>query len=367
LKYKESVNIETREAAGMAGNSFGNSFKITTFGESHGDAVGVIVDGVTPGVELDEKYIQAQMDRRKPGQSPVTSPRKEYDVINILSGMFEGKTTGTTLFIMLHNKDMRPAAYDDIKYSFRPGHADYTYLKKYGIRDYRGSGRASGRETAGRVAGGAVARKLLENRGVSVIAYTTEIGGIKCHTFNESVIEQNDVRACDPIAAIEMVKKIEHLAEIGDSCGGIVECRIRGLCAGIGEPVFDKLDAELAKAMLSIGAVKGIEFGAGFAAAEMLGSEHNDQMNISGFLSNHAGGIVGGISTGEEIVFRMAVKPTSSISAPQRTMDIHGQEQIIETFGRHDPCICPRIIPVVEAMACIVTEDLLKRQAALHD
>lgn len=351
----------------MAGNSFGNSFKITTFGESHGEAVGVIVDGVTPGVELDEQYIQVQMDRRKPGQSSVTSPRKEYDVIRILSGMFEGKTTGTPLFIMLHNKDMRPAAYDDIKYSFRPGHADYTYLKKYGIRDHRGSGRASGRETAGRVAGGAVARKLLENRGVSVIAYTKEVGGFRCHTFNESAIEQNDVRACDPIAASKMIEKIEYLAAVGDSCGGIVECRIRGLHAGVGEPVFDKLDAELAKAMLSIGAVKGIEFGAGFAAAEMLGSEHNDEMDSSGFLSNNAGGIVGGISTGEEILFRMAVKPTSSISVPQHTIDIHGQEQRIETIGRHDPCICPRIIPVVEAMACIVIEDMLKRQSALHN
>ncbi|CAM4438047.1 chorismate synthase [Paenibacillus endophyticus] len=350
----------------MAGNTYGESFKITTFGESHGEAVGVIVDGVTPGVELDEKYIQTQMDRRKPGQSSVTSPRKEYDVISILSGMFEGKTTGTPLFIMLHNKDMRPDAYSDIQYSFRPGHADYTYLQKYGIRDHRGSGRASGRETAGRVAGGAVARKLLEAKGISVVAYTTEIGGIKCETFVEESIEQNAVRACDPEAAVKMIEKIERLAEIGDSCGGIVECRIRGVQPGIGEPVFDKLDAELAKAMLSIGAVKGIEFGAGFAAAGMLGSEHNDEMNKEGFLSNFAGGIIGGISTGEEIVFRIAVKPTSSISLPQHTVDIHGNEKMIETIGRHDPCICPRIIPVVEAMACIVVEDLLKRQAAMH-
>ncbi|WP_138751251.1 chorismate synthase [Paenibacillus sinopodophylli] len=350
----------------MAGNTYGESFKITTFGESHGEAVGVIVDGVTPGVELDEQYIQLQMDRRKPGQSSVTSPRKEYDIISILSGMFEGKTTGTPLFIMLHNKDMRPDAYSDIQYSFRPGHADFTYLQKYGIRDHRGSGRASGRETAGRVAGGAVARKLLENKGISIVAYTKEIGGIKCETFVEESIEQNAVRACDPEAAVRMIKKIEHLASIGDSCGGIVECRIRGMKPGIGEPVFDKLDAELAKAMLSIGAVKGIEFGAGFAAADMLGSEHNDEMSKDGFLSNHAGGIIGGISTGEEIVFRIAVKPTSSISLPQHTVDIHGDEKMIETIGRHDPCICPRIIPVVEAMACIVVEDLWKRQAAMH-
>ncbi|WP_053376121.1 chorismate synthase [Paenibacillus sp. FJAT-27812] len=351
----------------MAGSTYGSSFKITTFGESHGEAVGVIVDGVTPGVELDEQYIQTQMDRRKPGQSSVTSPRKEYDIISILSGMFEGKTTGTPLFIMLHNKDMRPDAYSDIQYSFRPGHADYTYLQKYGLRDHRGSGRASGRETAGRVAGGAVARKLLENKGISVVAYTTEIGGIKCETFHEDEIEKNAVRACDPEAAKRMIEKIEHLASVGDSCGGIVECRIKGVKPGIGEPVFDKLDAELAKAMLSIGAVKGIEFGAGFAAAEMLGSEHNDEMSKDGFLTNHAGGIIGGISTGEEIVFRIAVKPTSSISLPQNTIDIHGQEKQIETIGRHDPCICPRIIPVVEAMACIVVEDLIKRQAAMHE
>ncbi|WP_019637938.1 chorismate synthase [Paenibacillus fonticola] len=349
----------------MAGNTFGEVFKITTFGESHGAAVGVIVDGVTPGVELTEAYIQAQMDRRKPGQSSVTTPRKEYDIISIKSGMFEGKTTGTPLFIMLENKDMRPEAYSDIQNAFRPGHADFTYLQKYGIRDHRGSGRASGRETAGRVAAGAVARKLLELRGVQVVAYTKELGGIRCETFNEEIIEQNAVRACDPDAAVRMIERVEELAAAGDSCGGIVECRIRGVKAGLGEPVFDKLDAELAKAMLSIGAVKGIEFGAGFAAADMLGSEHNDGMDASGFLSNNAGGILGGISTGNEIVFRIVVKPTSSISVPQQTMNIRGEEQEIVTIGRHDPSICPRIIPVVEAMACLVLEDHYKRQAAM--
>ncbi len=303
----------------MAGNSFGDAFRITTFGESHGEAVGVIVDGVTPGVELDEPYIQVQMDRRKPGQSSVTSPRKEYDRIRILSGVYEGKTTGTPLCILLHNTDMRPEAYSDIQHSFRPGHADYTYLMKYGIRDHRGSGRASGRETAGRVAAGAVARRLLENRGVSVVAYTKAIGGIVCNTFVESEIERNAVRACDPHAALQMIQRIESLASAGNSCGGIVECRIRGVMPGIGEPVFDKLDADLAKSMLSIGAIKGIEFGAGFAAADMLGSEHNDEMNTDGFLSNHSGGIIGGISTGNEIIFRVVVKPTSSISVPQHT------------------------------------------------
>ncbi|MFC5468813.1 chorismate synthase [Cohnella suwonensis] len=349
----------------MAGNVFGERIQITTFGESHGEAVGVIVDGVTPGVEIDEAYIQVQMDRRKPGQSTVTSPRKEYDKVNILSGLFEGKTTGTPLFIILFNKDMRPEDYDEIKHSFRPGHADFTYLKKYGLRDHRGSGRASGRETAARVAAGAVARKLLEQRGVSVIAYTTEIGGIQCRNYVEGSIEANPVRACDPEAAAKMIEKIESLASVGDSCGGIVECKLRGVNPGLGEPVFDKLDAEIAKAMLSIGAIKGIEFGAGFAAAKMLGSEHNDQMNADGFISNHSGGIIGGISTGADIVFRVAVKPASSISIPQHTVHVNGEEQVIVTKGRHDPCICPRIVPVVEAMACLVIEDHFKRQAAM--
>ncbi|SFL67509.1 chorismate synthase [Paenibacillus sp. 1_12] len=351
----------------MAGNSFGEVFKITTFGESHGAAVGVIVDGVTPGIEIDEAYIQIQLDRRKPGQSTVTSPRKESDIVHILSGMYEGKTTGTPLCMVMHNHDMQSSAYNDIQHAFRPGHADFTYLQKYGIRDHRGSGRASGRETAGRVAAGAVARKLLERRGVSIVAYTKAIGGIQCETFDEQEIERNAARACDPMAAKAMIAKIEALAAVGNSCGGIVECRIRGVLPGIGEPVFDKLDAELARAMLSIGAIKGIEYGAGFAAADMLGSEHNDQMQTSGFMSNHAGGIIGGISTGEEIVFRVAVKPTSSISVPQQTINVNGEEQSIVTEGRHDPCICPRIVPVIEAMACLVLEDQFKRQAAMHD
>lgn len=350
----------------MAGSTFGERFTITTFGESHGEAVGVIVDGVTPGVEIDEAYIQKQMDRRRPGQSSVTTPRKEYDVIRIVSGVFEGKTTGAPLCIQLNNHDMRPSAYDAIQNAYRPGHADFTYHSKYGHRDHRGSGRASGRETAGRVAGGAVARKLLERRGVEIVAFTREIGGIACQTVDEAQIEKNPVRAADPVAAEAMVRKIEALAAAGDSCGGIVECRIRGVQPGIGEPTFDKLDAELARAMLSIGAVKGIEFGAGFAATKMQGSEHNDGMDKNGFLTNHAGGIVGGISTGAEIVLRIAVKPTSSISVPQQTINQAGEEQTIVTEGRHDPCICPRVVPVVEAMAALVVEDHYKRHVALH-
>jgi chorismate synthase len=350
----------------MAGNSFGDMFRVTTFGESHGEAVGVIVDGVTPGIEIDHEYIQKQMDRRKPGQSSITTSRKEYDNVTMLSGIFEGKTTGTPVFMILYNHDMRPQAYDDIKNLFRPGHADFSYFKKYGLRDYRGSGRASGRETAGRVAAGALARKMLERRGISVLAYTTEVGGIKSSNFVESFIEENPVRTCDPEAAIEMKEKIEMLASVGDSCGGIVECRVRGVIPGLGEPVFDKLDADIAKAMLSIGAVKGIEFGAGFAATSMLGSQHNDEMDENGFLSNNSGGLIGGISTGQEIVFRIAVKPTSSISVAQKTIDINENEKEIITKGRHDPCICPRIVPVVEAMVCIVLEDHFKRHLAMQ-
>ncbi|MBN2658844.1 MAG: chorismate synthase [Spirochaetales bacterium] len=350
----------------MAGSSFGESFKITTFGESHGGAVGVIIDGVKPGLSLSEEDIQMQMDRRKPGQSSVTTPRKELDEVHIMSGLFEGKTTGTPILVILYNKDAMPSAYNDIKDKFRPGHADFTFLKKFGIRDYRGSGRASGRETAGRVAAGAVARKILGERGVTVTAYTKEAAGIKCETIDFDVIEKNPMRACDSAAAAKMVPIIEKLAEEGDSMGGIVECRISGVAPGLGEPVFDKIEADLAKAMMSLGAVKGFEIGSGFSCASMKGSEHNDPMDRNGFVSNNAGGTLGGITTGEDIVFRIAVKPTSSISKIQRTVDLEGNEVDIVTEGRHDPCICPRIVPVVEAMACLVLEDHYKRQEALH-
>jgi chorismate synthase len=350
----------------MPGSSFGQLFRITTFGESHGGAVGVVVDGATPNVDLCEADIQVQLDRRKPGQSSVTTPRSEPDTVQIRSGVFEGKTTGTPILMILFNKDARPAAYDLIKDVFRPGHADYTYLKKYGIRDYHGSGRASGRETAGRVAAGAIAQKLLARRGVSITAYTWRAGGVQCKTIDFDQIEKNPMRACDPAAAVEMVKRVEEAKAAGDSVGGIIECRVRGLPAGLGEPVFDRLDAELAHAILSIGATKGIEFGTGFAAADMHGSEHNDPMGPAGFLTNHAGGIIGGISTGTELVFRTVVKPTSSIGRPQETVDVAGHPRTITIEGRHDPCICPRIVPVVEAMTAIVLEDQFKRQAALH-
>ncbi len=349
----------------MAGSSFGHVFRLTTFGESHGGAVGVVVDGVTPGLEISEQDIQTQLDRRKPGQSFITTPRKEPDTVRILSGIFEGRTTGTPVMLILYNSDADPSAYDGIKGMFRPGHADFTYLRKYGIRDYRGSGRASGRETAGRVAAGAIARKLLARRGVEVLAYTVRAAGIQCEQFVPDQIEHNMLRACDPDAATRMMERIAGIRDREDSVGGIVECRVRGVDPGLGEPVFDKLDAHLAHAMLSVGAVKGIEFGAGFAAADMTGSEHNDQMRAGGFVTNNAGGIIGGISTGTEIVFRVAVKPVSSIARPQKTVDLDGAEQTIRTEGRHDTCICPRLVPVIEAMACLVIEDHYKRQAAL--
>jgi chorismate synthase len=350
----------------MPGSSFGHLFRITTFGESHGGAVGVVVDGATPNVDLCEADIQVQLDRRKPGQSSVTTPRSEPDTVQIRSGVFEGKTTGTPILLILFNKDARPAAYDPIKDIYRPGHADFTYLKKYGIRDFHGSGRASGRETAGRVAAGAIARKFLARRGVSIAAYTWRAGGVQCQTIDYDQVEKNPMRACDALAAAEMVKRVEEAKAAGDSVGGIIECRVQGLPPGLGEPVFDKLDAELAHAILSIGATKGIEFGTGFAAADMRGSEHNDAMTPSGFVTNHAGGIIGGISTGAELIFRTAVKPTSSISRPQQTIDTDGHPRTITIEGRHDPCICPRIVPVVEAMTALVLEDHFKRQAALH-
>lgn len=350
----------------MAGSTFGHLFRLSTFGESHGGAVGVVVDGVTPGLEITERDIQVQLDRRKPGQSSITTPRKEPDIVHILSGTFEGKTTGTPILMILYNSDADPSAYDDIKDAFRPGHADYTYLQKYGIRDWRGSGRASGRETSGRVAAGAIAQKLLAGMGVSIIAYTRKSAGIECETYEPAEIERNPLRAADAAAAQRMLERIEAIKATDDSVGGIIECRVNGVPAGLGEPVFDKLDAELAHAMLSIGSVKGIEFGAGFAAAEMTGSEHNDAMNEGGFVTNNAGGIIGGISTGNEIVFRIVVKPTSSISREQQTVGTDGRARPIRTEGRHDACICPRIVPVVEAMTALVLIDHHKRQQALH-
>lgn len=349
----------------MSGSSFGNIFKITTFGESHGKGVGVIIDGVTPGIEITEEEIQYHLDRRKPGQSSITTQRKESDKIHILSGVFEGKTTGTSMGMVLYNEDQISSDYNSIKDLFRPGHADFTYLQKYGIRDHRGSGRASGRETSARVAAGAVAMKILKSKGINITAYTIKAAGISCRERDFSVIEKNNMRACDINAAKEMEQRVIALSDEGDSVGGVVECTVTGVNPGLGEPVFDKIDAELAKAMVSLGAVKAIEFGSGFKCADMKGSEHNDAMDKDGFKTNNAGGIIGGITTGEDIIFRIAVKPTSSISKKQKTVDIKGVEKLIKTEGRHDPCICPRIVPVVESMTALVLIDMYKRQAAL--
>ena len=350
----------------MSGSTYGKIFTVSTFGESHGGAVGVVVDGVTPGIALCEADIQYDLDRRRPGQSSITTARAETDTVKIMSGIFEGKTTGTPLMMLIMNSDARSCDYDNIKELFRPGHADYTYNKKYGIRDHRGSGRASGRETAGRVAAGAVAKKLLAAKGIKITAHTLVIGNLKCEKYEPDFIEKNPVRACDSSVAAAMEQRILEAKSEGNSIGGIVECRVSGVPAGIGEPVFDKLDAELAKVIISIGGIKGIEFGAGFAAAAMTGRQHNDAMSPAGFITNNAGGIIGGISTGAEIVFRAVVKPTSSISMEQDTIDINGNAVICATKGRHDPCLCPRIVPVVESMTAIVLIDLIKQQAALN-
>lgn len=341
----------------MPGSSFGHYLLISTFGESHGVGIGVTMDGVPPGLEISEEAIQEQLDRRKPGQSDITTPRKESDKVSILSGVFEGKTTGTPLAMLLHNTDIRTSDYGGIVKKFRPGHADFTYLKKYGFRDWRGSGRASGRETATRVAAGAVARRWLNEQGVSILGFVKSAVGISCETFDMDYIERNSMRACDRAAAQKMEARIRELIEIGDSAGGVIECRINGVPPGLGDPVFDKLEANLGKAILSIGAVRGFEIGAGFRAADMRGSEHNDQMDSDGFRSNNAGGIIGGISTGQEIIFRAAIKPPSSISLIQTTRNTDGETVEISTEGRHDPIICPRIVPVIEAMAAIVLMD----------
>ncbi|MCX6799311.1 MAG: chorismate synthase [Candidatus Diapherotrites archaeon] len=352
----------------MSGNVFGKSFQIITFGESHGKAVGVVIDGVQAGLRIGEDDIQKELDRRRPGQSAVTTPRKEEDKVEILSGVFEGKTTGAPIAMLVWNKGMDSSKYEKIKDLFRPGQADFTYFKKFGFRDYRGGGRASGRETIARVAGGAVAKKILAKKGISVVGYSTEIGGIKAKKFDEQEIERNSVRCADKQAAAKMEKAILAAKAKGDSVGGIVEIVARNVPAGLGEPVFGKLGAEIAKALMSIGAVKGVEIGAGFAAARMKGSECNDAMRSSGgkvaFKSNNAGGILGGISTGQEIVARIAVKPTPSISIPQKTVDIHGKNSAIKIKGMHDPCICPRVVPVAEAMVALVLADALLTQQA---
>jgi len=355
----------------MAGNAIGNHFRVTTFGESHGRAIGAIIDGVRPGLLIDPAFIQHELDRRRPGQSNVTTPRSEADQVEILSGVYEGRTTGTPICMIIWNKDQQSKAYDKIKGMFRPGHAGYTYLAKYGISDYRGGGRSSGRETAARVAAGAVAKNLLARRGIRIVAHTQEAAGIRARTFDPAVIEQNPLRCADPAAARAMERRVLRMKKEGDSVGGVVEVRVMNPPVGLGEPVFDKLEADLAKSLMSIGAIKGFEVGNGFAAARMRGSQNNDPMYVekgTGRVrtrTNNAGGIAGGISNGEDIVVRIAVKPPSSIRKEQETVTVDGKPAVISVEGRHDPCICPRVVPVAESMVALTLFDHLTRQRLL--
>ncbi len=343
----------------MNSNSYGEFFKITTFGESHGAAVGVIIDGCPAGLEINEEDIQKELDRRKPGQSKVSTLRKEDDSVEILSGVFEGKTTGTPVALMVRNTSQRSQDYNDIKDLFRPGHADYTYFKKFGIRDYRGGGRASARETIGRVAAGAVAKKILALKGIDILGYIIQIENIMAEKFDRDFIEQNPIRTADVDAYPLMEEAILKAKMEQDSVGGVIELCIKNVPAGLGEPVFDRLNARLAYAIMSIPAVKGVEFGAGFKAAAMRGSQNNDEITPDGFLSNNAGGTLGGISSGQDIILRFAVKPTSSILTPKKTIDIYGNPHEIVTKGRHDPCVAPRGVVVAEAMAALTIVDMM--------
>ena len=366
------------------GNTFGKNFSVTTFGESHGVALGCVIDGCPAGIPLTKEMIQKALNRRRPGVSPdgklnaSVTARTEADEVEILSGVFEDRTTGTPIALEVRNTSQHSKDYGNLDLTFRPGHADYTYDIKYdGNRDYRGGGRSSGRETLARVAAGAVASQVLALKGIKITAYTIRAAGINAEKRELSQIEKNALRAPDNEAAARMNARIEELRAAGDSAGGIIECIVQGCPAGLGQPVFDKLDADLAKAMLSIGAVKGFEIGDGFAAADSLGSTNNDCMHAEGgrpvFDSNHAGGVLGGLSSGADIVFRVAVKPVPSIFKPQQTVkrcgdfSAHGQAKYetteLQIQGRHDICLCPRIVPVVEAMTALVLADFLLRDS----
>jgi chorismate synthase len=353
-----------RDGANMPGNTFGTLFKITTWGESHGKAVGVVIDGCPPKLPLTETMIQRMLDRRRPGRSSASTPRKEPDQAMIMSGVFEGMTTGTPIMIMVENKDAKSKAYSPYATIYRPGHGDISYMAKYGIRDWRGGGRASARETVARVAAGAVAKVILEKYGISVVAYTLELGGIKAVNHDLSAIDHNMFLCPDSNAAEKMALRVDTIKNQGDSLGGVVEIVASGVPAGLGNPVFEKLDAELAKAVMSIGAVKGVEIGAGFEAARMLGSENNDPITPEGFLSNNAGGILAGISNGDKIVVRAAVKPIPSIAIQQKTITTENKQETISVKGRHDISAIPRINIVCEAMVCIVLVDQLLQQKA---
>ena len=341
----------------MAGNSFGEIFRITTYGESHGKGIGAVIDGCPSGIALSPPDFEAEMGRRRPGLGAFDTPRKEEDAVEILSGVFEGLTTGAPISLFIPNKDARSKSYELLKSLFRPGHADYTYFKKYGHFDFHGAGRYSARETAARVAAGVVAGKIIEPAGIRVIAYTIELGGIKADSFDLNRLGESSLQCPDPKAEALMEVALKKAKEDGDSLGGIVEAKVTGCPAGLGEPVFDRLDADLAKAVMSIGAVKGVEIGAGFQAARLKGSENNDPISPQGFKSNNAGGILGGISNGDEIILRAAVKPIPSIGIEQETIDRDGNPATIKMTGRFDVCAIPRVIPVIEAMVKVTLAD----------
>jgi chorismate synthase len=342
----------------MSGNSFGLLFAVTTFGESHGPAMGCIIDGCPPGLELEAADIQADLERRRPGRSRHTTQRNEPDQVQILSGVFEGVTTGTPIGLLVENKDQRSHDYSGIKDKFRPGHADYTYQQKYGIRDYRGGGRSSARETTMRVAAGAIARKYLRERlGVEIRGYLAQLGPIALEAMDLSAIDDNPFFCADPGRVPELEQFMDQLREAGDSIGAKLSILARNVPPGLGEPVFDKLEADLAKGLMSINAVKGVEIGAGFAAVSQRGSEHRDQMTPDGFDKNDAGGTLGGISSGQDILASIALKPTSSIAIPGKTVDKTGQRSEIVTTGRHDPCVGLRAVPIAEAMVALVLMD----------
>jgi chorismate synthase len=355
----------------MAGSTFGHLFRVTTFGESHGGAVGGVVDGCPPGLALSEGDLQSELDRRKPGQSDLTTPRKEEDTVRIVSGVFNGETTGTPIAFFALSKDVRSEDYSELKDLFRPSHADMTYVAKYGRRDWRGSGRASARETLARVGAGAIAQKLLRERHqIEIVSGVEQVGHIRTSidwkTVTRTLVDSNNVRCPDSVAAAEMARLIEEVRDDGDSIGGVIRGIIRGVPPGLGEPVFDKLHADLGKAMLSINAVKGFEIGMGFAAAELRGSEHNDPFEFRGGQvrapSNRSGGVLGGITTGEEIVFRVAFKPVATIAKTQSTVTVTGSPANFAASGRHDPCVLPRAVPIVDAMAALVVVDHLQMQ-----
>jgi chorismate synthase len=349
----------------MSGNSFGKSFIVTGFGESHGPALGCVVDGCPPGLELSAADLQGELDRRKPGKSRHTTQRREADEVQILSGVFAGKTTGAPIGLIIHNTDQRSRDYSQIKDRFRPGHADYTYQQKYGTRDYRGGGRSSARETAMRVAAGAIAKKyLLLHCGIRIRGYLAQLGPIMLELKDWSAVEQNPFFSPDPARVTELESYMDALRKEGNSVGARVNVVATGVPPGLGEPVFDRLDADIAHALMSINAVKGVEIGAGFSCVNQKGTEHRDEITPAGFLSNHAGGTLGGISSGQDIIASIALKPTSSIRIPGRTIDINGQPVEVVTTGRHDPCVGIRATPIAEAMLAIVLLDHLLRHRA---